>query len=166
MKLLRFALLLLLPVLVAPLALQALDVRHPAQGLPAYAFLLPDGWDQSPMDDGNLLLLSPNRSTVIVIYIGESDEDLDQLATDSLVVAKASPFSRHEPAEISGFKGKTYFSTLTNERGVNTNLELTIVRVDENHIATCTLILSAGLPKADETAGRLVRNGLRLRNEE
>ena len=67
-----------------------------------------------------------------------------------------------KPAEISGHKGFTYFSSITNGKGVKMSLETTIVRVNDKYIAAASLLIATTATKDDETAARLVHNGLKL----
>jgi hypothetical protein len=127
--------------------------------------VLPDDWSAEPDTSGNLIMRIPNRTTSLVIFTGESADDLEVLARETLQIVKAAPSPRREPAEISGCKGFTYFSTMTNPSGVHINLEMTIVRTDPKHVVSATLILAENVAKADETSTRLVKNGLKLVTE-
>jgi hypothetical protein len=160
MVFLVFAILLLLPPPAA-----ARDMRFPEKSLPAFTFFLPDDWTARPNADGNLIMASANRTTSMVIIVAESTDALDVIAAEAFGVAKADPSSRQEPAEISGHKGFTYYSSITNAKGIRLNLETTIVRVGEKHIAAASLLYVANPTKEDETTARLVRNGVKLVTE-
>ncbi|HKB57968.1 MAG TPA: hypothetical protein VKC51_10295 [Lacunisphaera sp.] len=155
-------LLTLVPALLAPLSASAKDMRFPEKGSPAYVFVLPDDWSAQPDDSGNLIMASANHVASLVILVGEAPEALDEVARVALETAQATSFQRKEPVEISGFKGFTYFSSITNAAKVSITLEMTIVRVDEKNIASASLLLASGVAKADEADARLVRNGLKL----
>jgi hypothetical protein len=166
MKISRLAFLVPALLLLAPLSTLAKDVRFPEKTLPAFTFVLPDDWSAEPDTDGNLIMRNPNHMTSLVIFTGESADDLDVIAKEALQIAKAAPSPRKEPVEISGCKGFTYFSTMTNPSGVHINLEMSIVRIDPKHVASASLIMAENVNKADETNTRLVRNGLKLKTEE
>ena len=112
-------------------------------------------------------MASANRATVLVILVGEAAAELalDDIAKEALTVAKAAPYARKEPVEISGCKGFNYFTTIQRAENDILQLEMTIVRVDSGHIASASLLLAPGVIKADETAARLVKNGLKLVKE-
>lgn len=156
---------LLLAALLAPLSALARDMQFPEKTLPAFSFVLPDDWTHEADTSGNLLMFNPNRMTGFVIIVTESTEQLDDIAIEAFGVAKAEAPQSKKPAEISGCKGFTYFSTITNDNGVKMNLETTIVRVNDKHIAAASLLLVIAVTKADETVARLVRNGLKLVTE-
>jgi hypothetical protein len=143
----------------------AKDIRFPAQGVPAYRFVLPDEWSAKDDGKGNLIMALPNRSASMVIYLQTATGDLDEVLRGELSLSKEHAYQRKEPAEISGCKGFTYYSTFRNSKGLNLDVEYTLVRVDARHIGWCTLLLLPGLSKADETAAHLVRNGVRLVTE-
>jgi len=165
MKISRLAFLVPALLLLAPLTTLAKDVRFPEKTSPAFTFVLPDDWSAEPDTSGNLIMRNPNRTTSLVIFTGESAEELDVIAREALQVAKAEPAPRKEPFEISGCKGFTYFTTMTNPSGVHLTLEMSIVRTDPKHVASASLILAEGVAKADETNSRLVKNGLKLQTE-
>lgn len=162
MRYIRLALLVLVPVLLAPLAASAKDMRFPEKGSPAFVFVLPDDWSSRADDSGNLIMASANHVTSLVVLVAETSEALDEIARVALETAKAAPLQRKEPVEISGFKGFNYFSSLSNPAGVSIKLEMTIVRVDDKNFASASLLLASGVSQADETTARLVRNGLKL----
>ena len=98
----------------------------------------------------------------MVILVAASTDELDVIAKVAFETAQATPSERKEPVEISGCEGYTYFGTIKNPAGLILNLETTIVRVDPEHIASASLILVPDVAPADESAARLVRNGLKL----
>lgn len=147
---------------LAPLTAPAKDMRHPEKGVPAYTFVLPDDWSAQLAEADNLIMANANRSTVLVVFVGASTEPLDVIAKEAFAVAKATASERKEPAEISGCEGFTWFTTIKNDAGLTLNLETTIVRIGSEHVASASLILAPGVTPADETAARLVRNGLKL----
>jgi hypothetical protein len=156
---------LILAALLSPLAVIARDVRHPEKTSPAFSFVLPDNWSREPDTSGNLIMFNPARTTGIVIIVADSADDLDKIATEAFGVAKADAYKNKKPAEISGCKGFTYFSTITNDKGVKMSLETTLVRVDAKNIAAASLLVVTTAAKDDETAARLVHNGLKLVTE-
>ncbi len=156
---------LMLAALLLPLAALARDVRHPEKTSPAFGFVLPDNWSREPDTSGNLIMFNPARTTGIVIIVAESVDPLDKIATEAFGVAKADAYKNKKPAEISGCKGFTYFSTITNDKGVKMSLETTIVRVDDKNIAAASLLVVTSATPDDETAARLVHNGLKIVTE-
>lgn len=155
----------MLAALLLPLAVHARDVRHPEKTLPAFNFVLPDNWSQESDTAGNLIMFNPARTTGIVIIVAESTEALDDIAVEAFGVAEAEAPQSKKPAEISGCKDFTYFSSITNDKGVKLSLETTIVRVSDKYIAAASLLVVTATAREDETAARLVHNGLKLVTE-
>jgi hypothetical protein len=147
---------------LAPLSALAKDVRFPETGFPAYVIVLPDDWTTQAAEQGNLLLFSPNRTTVMVVLMAESNEPLDKIAKEALELAPAVPDGRKEPTEISGCEGFTWFATMKNANNLTLNLEMSIVRIDPEHVSSASLILAQNVSRADESTARLVRNGIKL----
>jgi len=161
--LLRHSGMVLLSLALALLApLSAKDVRHPETGLPAYAFPIPDDWTTQDGGSGNLLVLDPKRSTILVILVVPSTDPLDKIAKEALEVAKATPATRKEPAAISSCAGFTWYSTVQNPNGIVLSLEMTIVKIDDSHIASASLIMIPSVTAEAEAAARRVRDGLAL----
>lgn len=148
--------------LLAPSAATGKEVRFPETGVPAYAIVLPDDWITQPADDGNLLLFSANRTAVMVVLVAVSTEPLDKIAKEALEIAPAVPDGRKNPTEISGCEGFTWFGTMKNDKNATLNLEMSIVRIDPEHVASASLLLASDTAPVDITAARLVRSGLKL----
>jgi|CXWL01.1.fsa_nt_gi hypothetical protein len=157
--------LILATLLCWPISTRARDIQFPEKTLPAFSFVLPDDWSQEPDTSGNLIMFNPARTTGIVIIVAESADPLDKIATEAFGVAKAEAPQSKKPAEISGCKGFTYFSTITNPKGIKMSLETTIVRVSDKYIAAASLLVVTATAREDETAARLVHNGLKLVTE-
>ncbi len=145
--------------------LSAKDVRHPATGSPAYAFTVPDDWTTQDGGSGNLLVMDPTRSTIVVILVVPSSDSLDKIAKDAIEVSKASPPTRKEATTISGCAGFTWYSTVQNPNNLTLSLEMTIVKIDDQTVASASLIMIPGVTPAAEAAARRVRNGLTLVKE-
>ncbi len=148
--------------LLAPPTATAKDVQFPETGFPAYAIVLPDDWTTQPADQGNLLLFSANRNAVVVVLVAKSADSLEKIAKDALAQAPAVPDGRKNPTEISGCEGFTWFGTMKNAKNLALALEMTVVRIDAEHVASASLILAPDITPADESTARLVRNGLKL----
>jgi hypothetical protein len=146
---------------LAPLSAVARELRHPETGLPAYQFQLPDDWLIQPADQGNLLLLDAQRATVLVILVVAGNVTPEAVANEAL--AKYTMSSRaKEPADISGYKGYTWFAATKNSAGTDLNLEVTVVQAGAGQIASASLILPVGVGAAEEAAARKVRAALKL----
>jgi hypothetical protein len=156
------AILLLALAVLAPLSVLAKEVRFPETGVPAYVIVLPDEWTAQPAEQGNLLLMSPKRTAVLVVLLAESSEPLDKIAKEGLEQAPAVPDGRKEPVEISGCEGFTWYGTIKNAKDLTLNLEMSIVRIDPEHVASASILLARDITPADESTARLVRSGLKL----
>ncbi len=110
-------------------------------------------------------MFNQNHATGIVIIVTESADALDKIADEAFGVAKVDALQSKKSAEISGCKGFTYISGMTNDKGVKMSIETTLVRVNEKHIAAASLLLVTSATKEEETAARLVLNGLKLVRE-
>jgi hypothetical protein len=65
---------------------------------------------------------------------------LDDLASGSMKVAKASEPVRGEAASMSGYGGTVYRSAMTNDQGLHVNVKMTAIKVGSDHAVTCTLL--------------------------
>lgn len=140
----------------------AKDVRFPESGVPAFTLVLPDDWSTQPAAQGNLLVLSPSRSAVLVLFIAASTDTLDKIAKEAMVTAPAVASGRKEPTEISGCEGSTWFGIMKNSTNLTLNLEMSIVRIDEGHVGSASLLLAETITPAEMSTARLVRNGIKL----
>lgn len=150
---------------LASLTASAKEMRAPEKGVPAFAAVLPDDWTtELEAETKCLLMFNPRNTAHIVILVDVSNQTLEENANDAFAAATAPPYYRKVPAEISGCKGFTYFSTVKDAKG-EIRLEMTFVQVDAKHVAARSLTLRPGLTKDEETILRLVANGLKLITE-
>jgi hypothetical protein len=147
---------------LAPLSAVAKELRHPESGLPAYVFELPDDWTSQAAPDDNLILFNPTRSGGVVILVAASTETIDAIAAEALATSKATQSGPRQPAEISGFQGYMWPATMQNAAGVALKFEMTVVRIDDGHVASASLLLSANMSPAEEAAARAVWKRLKL----
>jgi hypothetical protein len=131
-------------------------VEHqPESGTPAFEIDVPDGYQLSRDGDGNLYLLANDHSGGIVLNIVAADGagamNLDELAAQSMTVAKAPPPSRQEPGQIGGVRGITYYSSIPADGGT-VSVKLTLVKLDANHVASDAEIRSATITAAQSAA--------------
>lgn len=136
----RLALATALALLVLEQAGAARDLRHPTSGDPALTVSVPDDWSSTDDRVGNLLLHSADRSMGFSLTVTTGGEPLDKIAADAMEVAHATPPTGKAPFSISGYAGFSYDSTLTNASGTRLILKIFMVRIDADHIASCTRI--------------------------
>ena len=121
-------------------------VEHqPPTGTPAYEVDVPDGWQVTRDDQGNLYLLAADHSGGLVLNmvadIDTASISLDDLAAQSMVAAQAPPVSRKEPGSVGGISGMAYYSSIPEPSGA-VSLKLILVKVDASHVASEGRILN------------------------
>jgi hypothetical protein len=130
----------LLCVAMAPEA-AARELRHPARGTPAFTVQVPDDWTHEVDTDDNLIAVSQDRSTSVVVSFGTYTGSLEDVAKMMLQVAIATAPTGTTPASISGLSGFSLESTMKN--GL-LQLKLTIVRIGERGYGTAAKIEKVG----------------------
>jgi hypothetical protein len=129
-------------------AAEAKGFRHPATGAPAVAVTAPDDWSSQTDSSGNLLLFAPGGSPYagysITVTEFDTANSLDLLAAEAMKIAKAAPPVRVGDAVISGHKGGVWTSTAT-ANGRVLGLKTVIVRLDDAHVASISLITFPGI---------------------
>jgi hypothetical protein len=136
-------------LLLAPAA-QAELVRIPKQGEPAYAFDAPPGWKINYDDHQNLQFMRTGVFLQLSIAAGAdlTGLTLDNMASQVLVAAKMPPYTSRQVGSIAGRMGQIYFLAKT-LNGITTNVSLTIVRLDDTHVATLIRLTRADASAAD-----------------
>lgn len=139
--------------------------RLPGDGSPAFRVTAPDSWTTARDDVGNLRVMAADRSGALVFNLvanpAVAGADLDQVAAQSLKVAKAEPFVAAEDAVIDGHPGRAYASRVVTPAGTLA-IRLVLVRLDDTHLASETELLRADASPAQAKALRDVISGVRL----
>ena len=140
------------------------DMRFPEQGNPAFTFHIPDDWSSHIDESGNMILAAADHSSAFSFSVVEYDGSLDDLAGEALNIAKAAPPPRRDVASISGYNGYAYYSTATNDSGVQVDLKMYMLRVDAKHVVTCTRITVPGDTQAQLDAAEAVLSSVAIAN--
>jgi hypothetical protein len=138
------------------------DERFPKTGNPALSFHMPDAWTSAVDADGNLILTSDEHTAAFSLTLMEGNENIDTLAAEAAKVAGATPPQRNGYAEISGFPGAVYFSTMKNGAGVSVNLKMVIVNVGPSHMVSVTRITIDDITPASLEAAEAVLKSMKL----
>jgi hypothetical protein len=138
------------------------DERFPKTGNPALSFHMPDTWTSAVDPDGNLILASDERTAAFSLTLVEGNENIDALASEAAKVAGATPPQRNGYAEISGFPGAVYFSTMKNDAGVSVNLKIVIVKLGTSHMVSVTRITIDDISPASLEIAEAVLKSMKL----
>jgi hypothetical protein len=119
---------------VAPLA-HADTVRIPTDGTPALTAEMPADWRSIPDDNGNLLIASPDTTTILMLSVRDmpKDVDLDVVAKIAFEAAKAEPYSSKQASVTVGRPGTTYASRVI-LNNITIQLSMALFRIDDGHI--------------------------------
>ena len=128
-------------VLMLSPAAQAESVRIPKEGSPAFAFDAPPGWRIVYDEYNNLQFFDPANSAMLQLNVMAGPEmqgaSLEDLAAAVLKAGTFPPYTHQEVGSISGRAGQT-FSASKPSNGIQLITDLTLVRLDETHVATLT----------------------------
>jgi hypothetical protein len=139
-------------------AAEARELRHPAQGTPAFTLQVPDDWQHEVDPDKNLIVTSADASTSMVFTWGSFSGDLENAAKLMLKSAKATPPTGKTPIAISGQSGFSFDSTMKVE-SKSMRLKMTIVRVGEKGFGSGTRIeLDTNTPQQQQSADAVMRS--------
>lgn len=128
-------------VLALSPAAQAEMVRIPKEGSPAFAFDAPPGWRIVYDAHNNLQFFNSANSVMLQLNVMSGQEmvgaSLEDLATAVLRAGTFPTYTSQQAGTISGRAGRT-FSTSKPANGIRLITDLTLVRLDETHVATLT----------------------------
>lgn len=141
-------------------------VVHPKADLPAFHCTVPVDWRDNADPHGNLQLANAARTATFslgLVHSRNPREALDALARAVLADAiGGAPWETREPAEISGYRGTKYVARVRAANGATLRAELILVAVGDEHIASCSMLLSERIDRDDETLARLVFGNIKL----
>lgn len=153
--------------MVITVSAQAETLRAPAAGTPALAVDVPTGWVITKADDNNAFARGP-RSTVILQLSMMPGDDVASLtlaaaAAEVLKSAGAKPYSRTQPGTVAGHAGETFFSEMTNDKGVRIFVVGDFARLDSTHIGMIlTLTVAVDANPQDQAALAALKANVRL----
>ena len=139
-----------LVLMLSTIAQAQQPVRIPQQGEPAYAFDAPPGWKIVYDEHHNLQFVKGGAFLQLSMASGAAlaGLEMDSLAAQILKAAAFPPFKSRQVGAIAGRPGRIYFAAKS-QSGVTVELSLTLVRLDDTHVATLTRVTRVGVPAAD-----------------
>lgn len=139
-------------------------VRLPANGDPAFAFIVPAGWTSKYGAEGALTISAADCLCAVVFAM----ENVNTVTTPTTVIAAnafkvmgAPSYSSTAPGAIAGVPGDAYFSAM-NANSIPLGLKLVVARVDASHYAEMIVIVPASPPPATTTALDALLTAVRL----
>jgi hypothetical protein len=137
-------------------------VEHqPQSGTPAFEVDVPQGWEVTRDDGGNLYALAGDHSGGLVLNMVEgsdsTDVNLDDVAAKAMEVAQAQPYSRKAPATVGGQPAEAYYSGMGDG---SVTFRLVLVKVDKTHIGSEGVMMSAKASDAQTAAVEAVAAGV------
>ena len=108
----------------------ARELRYPGPGTPAFTVQIPDDWTHVATDD-YLAVVSPDKSTSIVVTFWTHTGSFDEAAKIMLEGGGATAPTGKTPASLSGLPGFSFDSTSKSSGGAPLQAKLTIVRLND-----------------------------------
>ena len=132
-------------IAAAALALVAMpawakQIRFPEEGDPAITAEVLDAWKVEKRNDGNLHISSIDRNLEVLFSIVPFDGTLDEAATAAMKANAATAPGPGPEVEISGQKGRIYYSLMAGDNGHILNMKMVVVRLDAQNMGLFTII--------------------------
>ena len=149
--------------LTTAMAARADTLRVPKSGTPAFVADVASGWTPNYDDYGNLVIAADDHSSFVLLRIlddpGIGDRTLEDVATEVLKAAEATPFSRSGPGGIAGHPGESFYSQMTSN-STTLDVRLVVVKLDTAHDAVLAVIeqqtiTSAQTANLSDAVGRI-----------
>jgi hypothetical protein len=137
-------------------AVNAEPVRIPKTGVPAFSFDAPAGWQIVYDKYGNLQFSKANYSVQMQLSIMSGPEvnqnqTLGNLAAGVLKSGGFPPSTRRQAGVIAGRTGQTFFTSKV-QNGVRLLLDITLVRLDAEHVACLARMTRYDAARANQAA--------------
>jgi|GEM_PF-6725682 len=162
MKVARLSVLIAALGMAFPVAnlVHAKDVKFPKENDPAFIFTVPGDWKNAPDEAGNLRVTAANESCALSLSMiqdpksarllsGDPHKALDVLYRAIFNGAKIDDSNRRQDVEIAGRMGTAYIGTTKNPQGEEVNVTLILVKVDDNHAASLTMVTTQTISSED-----------------
>ena len=138
--------------LVATSGAKAQTLRIPKDGEPALALAMPTNWTAKYDDLGNLQYSSADRSLNIQLSVIDDPAvmtaTLAEVAASIFKEGNIPAYARSAPGAIDGRKGETFFTKKTYGDSGTVVFEVTLVKIDSQHIASMGRVTRDGLTAA------------------
>jgi hypothetical protein len=155
-------------VLAIDQPVQAEPIVHPAQGLPHFVVEPPSGWRTSSMAGGTLKLepTEPGAHFLLLFLLDVpqqvKDRSLSDIARQFFEASDYPPFAKREPGSVDGRSGETFHSSIVDRRGGSTSLVITLVRLDDLHVAALVTGFSSCSTQGEKDALRALVDQVRI----
>lgn len=122
--------------------------RLPQDGEPAFEVDAPLSWSATYDRYGNLHFLAADRSSSFQVSMigdpGVARTSAAAVAAQIYKSAGARPYERTEPGSIAGVNGEAFVGVLP-INGIDLDLRVVLVRLDESHFACLSVLRRRGL---------------------
>ena len=137
-------------------ATEAQTLRVPAEGVPALTVDVPAGWAVNPAGPNGAFLVGPGQRTILLLtMLVESevaDATLAEIAAKALKATNAEPYSAREPGQVAGRPGEAFASRVSNDKGMQAKVVLTLARLSPVRVAAVLATTVEGAT-AEQIAG-------------
>ena len=134
-------------VLVAVLALAlsaspvlAKQIRFPETGNPAVTAEVLDAWKVELRDDGNLHISSIDRNLEVLFSVVPFDGSVEEAAVAAMKANHATTPGFGPEVEVSGEKGRIFYSLMAGDNGHILNMKMIVVHLDPHTVGLFTII--------------------------
>jgi hypothetical protein len=141
---------------------QAEALRFPESGDPAFVVTTPDGWEHATNSDGNLVVFNPPHTASLTFAITETDGTLDAVAAGAITAPDGPPPQNKGALDVSGYHGFSYDAKMMTGGGVHANVHFVLVRLDDDHVASETLLTADGIKDGEFAAATAVLGGVTI----
>jgi hypothetical protein len=146
----------LVAALARPAYAQTQALRVPETGTPALTITVPTGWTVNHDRYGNLQLFAADRRTFLQLSIISDSHvatlPLSDIAVNIFKEAGAAPYTASATGAIAGVPGQIFSGSLTASNGVVLTMKVTLVKVDDSHVAALSALIGPKLTSQQQAA--------------
>lgn len=118
----------------------AKEIRFPEQGDPAITADVLDSWRTELRSDGNLHVSSIDHNLEVLFSIVPFEGTTDDAAAEAMKANAATAPGPGPEVEISGHKGRIYYSLMAGDNGHILNMKMVVVPLDAHTMGLFTII--------------------------
>lgn len=118
----------------------AKQIRFPEQGDPAITADVLDSWRTELRKDGNLHVSSIDHNLEVLFSIVPFDGTLEEAAVAAMKANAATAPGPGPEVDISGHKGRIFYSLMAGDNGHILNMKMVVVRLDPQTMGLFTII--------------------------
>ncbi len=132
-------------IVAAALALMAApasakQIRFPKDGDPAITADVLSAWNVEVRDDGNLHISSADHNLEVLFSVVPFEGTLEEAATAAMKANHATAPGPGPAVEISGHKGRVFYSLMAGDNGHILNMKMVAVHLDAQTVGLFTII--------------------------